>query len=126
MKPFPVSIDIKQGGNPNSINLNSKGVIPVAILTTPEFDASLVVADSIRFGPWEAPAVHYQLEDVDKDGDLDLILHFKTSETGIETDAIEANITGYSYDPLNRLLPPTVISIKGTDSVRIIPPKGKK
>ncbi len=126
VKPFPVSIDIKPGNNPNSINLNSKGVIPVAILTTPEFDASLVVADSIRFGPGEAAPVHYQLEDIDKDGDLDLILQFKTSETGIETDAIEASITGYSYDPLNRLPPPTVISIKGTDSVRIIPTGGKK
>jgi len=126
VKPFPVSIDIKPGRNPNSINLKSKGVIPVAILTTPEFDASLVVADSIRCGPGEASPVHYQLEDVDKDGDLDLILHFKTSETGIETDAIEASITGYSYDPFNRLPPLTVVSIKGTDSVRIIPTKGKK
>jgi len=126
VKPFPVSIDIKPGSNPNSINLNSKGVIPVAILTTPEFDASLVLADSIRFGPGEAPPAHYQLEDVDKDGDLDLILHFRTRLTGIESDATEASITGYSYDPLNRLIPPTAVSIKGTDSVRIVPPKGKK
>ena len=110
----------------SAINLNSKGRIPVAILTTPEFDASLVLADSIRFGPGEAPPAHYQLEDVDKDGDLDLILHFRTRLTGIESDATEASITGYSYDPLNRLIPPTAVSIKGTDSVRIVPPKGKK
>jgi len=35
-----VAIDIKPGSDPNAINPNSKGVIPVAILTTPEFDAT--------------------------------------------------------------------------------------
>lgn len=36
VKPFPVSIDIKPGSDPNSINLGSRGVIPVPMLTTPE------------------------------------------------------------------------------------------
>jgi hypothetical protein len=36
---FDVSIDIKPGSAPNSINPRSRGVIPVAILTTDTFDA---------------------------------------------------------------------------------------
>jgi len=37
-----VEIDIKPGSYPNSINLDSGRVVPVAILTTPDFDASIV------------------------------------------------------------------------------------
>jgi hypothetical protein len=37
-----VVTDIKPGDDPNDINLESKGNIPVAILTTEEFDAQLV------------------------------------------------------------------------------------
>jgi len=49
-----VSCDIKPGSDPNSINPKSKGVIPVAILTTPDFDASTVDPTSVMFGPGEA------------------------------------------------------------------------
>jgi hypothetical protein len=39
--PTPVTIDIKPGGYPNKINLSAGGVLPVAVLTTQNFDASL-------------------------------------------------------------------------------------
>jgi hypothetical protein len=48
-------IDIKPGSFPNSINPRSKGVIPVAILTTDTFDATTVDPLSVTFGPDEAP-----------------------------------------------------------------------
>jgi len=47
---LPVEIDIKPGSYPNSINPNSNGVIPVAILTTPSFDATTVDPLSVKFG----------------------------------------------------------------------------
>jgi len=47
----PVAIDIKPGSDPNSINLKSKGVIPVAILTTVDFDATTVDPGLVKFGP---------------------------------------------------------------------------
>ncbi|MBA7668279.1 hypothetical protein ES703_76389 [subsurface metagenome] len=116
LPPIQVEIDIKPGSDPNSINLKSKGLIPVAILTTPDFDASTVDPDTVAFGPNEAACVHWALEDVDGDGDIDLILHFKTQDTGINPGDTEATLIGYTYDPLNRLI--------GKDAVKIVP-KGK-
>ena len=40
--------DIKPGSNPNSINLGSGGVVPVAILTTATFDAADVDQASLE------------------------------------------------------------------------------
>ena len=108
-----VTIDIKPGSFPNSINPNSTGVIPVAILTTDDFDAATVDAETVRFGPAEAAAVHYALEDVDNDGDIDMILHFNTQDTGISPGDIEATLTGKTIDGTD---------IMGTDSVRTVPP----
>jgi hypothetical protein len=87
------SIDIKPGNYPNSINLNSKGVAPVAILTTPDFDASTVVADLVRFGSAGASPIKSALEDVDRDGDMDMILHFKTQDLGITCGDTEVTLT---------------------------------
>ncbi|MBN1188181.1 MAG: hypothetical protein JXA46_00360, partial [Dehalococcoidales bacterium] len=109
-----VPIDIKPGGTPNSIQPNSKGVIPVAILTTPTFDTRAVDPASIRFGPAGAVPDKYALEDVDKDGDIDLILHFKTRDTGIKSGDTEAVLIGRTKNGEH---------IKGTDSVSVVPPK---
>jgi hypothetical protein len=110
-----VAIDIKPGSFPNSINLGSNGVIPVAILGTDDFDATTVVPETVGFGPGDADPVHWALEDVDGDGDLDFIFHFKVQDTGIEADDTEATLKGNTEDK----------PIIGTDSVRIVP-KGKK
>jgi 2-keto-4-pentenoate hydratase len=65
-----VSIDIKPGSFPNSINPKSKGKTPVAILTTDSFDATTVDSSTVLFGATgnEAAPVHSALEDVDGDG----------------------------------------------------------
>jgi probable HAF family extracellular repeat protein len=112
-----VEIDIKPGSDPNPINPFSRGVIPVAILTTEDFDALTVDEDSVRFGPAEAEKRHKQahVEDVDGDGDLDLLLHFSTQETGIALGDTEACLTGQTYDG---------VPIMGCDSVRTVPPGG--
>lgn len=115
--PIEVVIDIKPSSFPNSINPDSKGVIPVAILGTEDFDASTVEPTTVGFGPGDALPVHWALEDVDGDGDLDLILHFKTQDTGISEGDTKATINGWTIDG---------IPISGTDSVRTVPPKGKK
>jgi len=108
--PEQVSIDIKPGSFPNSVNLKSNGVIPVAILTTSSFDATKVDPETVRFGRegWEAKPVHYALEDVDNDGDTDMILHFRTRETGIQPGDTTAKLTGRSF--------------YGTDTILIVPP----
>jgi hypothetical protein len=95
IRTLPV-IDIKPGSFPNSINPRSKGVIPVAVLTTSSFDATAVDPATVLFGPagTEATPVHSALEDVDGDGDADIILHFKTQDTGIVCGDTSASLTG--------------------------------
>jgi hypothetical protein len=105
-----LDIDIKPGSDPNSINLKSKGVIPVAILTTDSFDASQVDWETVSFGPDGASKSHAMghIKDVDEDGDLDLLLHFNTQETGITCGDTEATLTGETFSGE---------SITGSDSV---------
>jgi hypothetical protein len=82
-----VTIDIKPGSDRNPVNCNGKGngVIPVAILTTDGFDAQAVDCATVRFGPLGAYETHGKchLEDVDFDGDIDMMLHFRRNETGV-------------------------------------------
>jgi len=47
--PTLVYIDIKPGNDTNSINLKSKAVLPVAVLTTDDFDVSDIDPDTCLF-----------------------------------------------------------------------------
>ncbi|MGD2153794.1 MAG: hypothetical protein PVG79_11050, partial [Gemmatimonadales bacterium] len=86
--PIEVEIDVKPGGEDNPINLKSKGLIPVAILTTAGLDAGTINPATVTLGDEEGsdtPVAERRngtlaaaLEDIDVDGDFDLILHFET------------------------------------------------
>jgi len=107
---FSVNIDIKPGSDLNPINPSSKGVIPVAVLTTDTFDAMTLDPDTITFGPDGAELAHPpgHVEDLDGDGDLDFLLHFRTQETGIQCVDTEVSLWG---ETLNGM------SIEGSDSI---------
>jgi hypothetical protein len=77
--PIPLTIDVKPGSYRNPINLKSRGVIPVAILTTDDFDASQVDGASVRFAGVSAEHGGH-VEDVDGDGDIDWLGHFNTQD----------------------------------------------
>jgi hypothetical protein len=110
---IPVKIDIRPGSFPNTINPKSNGVIPVAILTTESFDASTVDPLSVRFGPKGAKEAHQKghLEDVNHDGEPDLVLHFRTQNTGIKCGDTSASLTGATLDG---------DPIQGTDSIMTV------
>jgi hypothetical protein len=88
------SIDIKPYSEINYINPHSRGKIAVAILTTAELDTSLIEANTVRFGSNKAQPVKYKMKDLNYDGYLDLVLKFKTRQTGIACGDSEAILIG--------------------------------
>src|SRR5260370_18338491 len=93
--PVRVTIDIKPGGYPNAINPRDKGVIPVAILSAPTFDARTIDPTSLRFGPGQAePANGVHIEDVNGDGLPDIVLQFPTTSSQIACSDTASFLTG--------------------------------
>jgi len=104
--PEEVDIDIQPWRDTNRIFLKGRGVVSVAILTTEDFDATEVDPETVRFGPGLARPLFSRiikrfpflaLRDVDRDGDRDMVLMFRTQETGIQAGDTSATLTGVSY-----------------------------
>jgi hypothetical protein len=111
-----VEIDIKAGGNPNTINLKSRGMVPVAVLTTQNFDATTVEPYSVAFAG--ASPVWWRWVDVDRDGDLDMLFHFRIQELiELDEESTEATLTGKTFEGT---------AFEGTDSVSIVSEGAKK
>lgn len=113
----PVDIDIKPGGFPNSINLGSNGSIPVAILSTATFNApSLVNRATLTFGRTgdEHSLLRSSIEDVNKDGRPDVVCLFDTQLAAFQPGDTVGVLKGLTN---------TGQPIRGTDSIRIVPPK---
>jgi hypothetical protein len=107
-------IDVKPCSDPNSINLKSKGVVPVAVLSTTEYDATLVDPVSVTFAG--ALPVRWATEDVcPYDGKDDMLFHFNTQELDLDENSTEATLTGVNIGGK---------PFHGTDTVNIVP-KGK-
>jgi hypothetical protein len=87
-----VSVDIKPGSDTNPVNLKSKGVIPVAVLGSSTFDVADIDVTTLMFlEAYPAHDLTYpatytdHLQDVNSDGYVDLVSHYRTQETGIES-----------------------------------------
>lgn len=95
-----VSTAIKAGDQSANVDPKSKGMIPVVIRTSEAFDAATVDVATVRFGATgtEAAPGRAVLEDVDQDGDMDMVLLFRTQETGIRHGISSASLTGKTSD----------------------------
>ena len=129
----------KPHSHPNSVNLKSS--VPLAVLTTMageygtplDFDATAIDPNSVRFGPGSvvfsesggAAESHgrghiedsYELDEVTRDGDSDMVLHFRAGDSGIQAGDTEACVKGTWLD--GQAQPHKFF---GCDSIRIVPP----
>ena len=99
-----INIDIKPGNStkPSPINPKSKGRIPVALLSSSEFDAVSADVGSLRFGPTgteaSAPRCNPKGRDVNDDGLLDLVCHFDNPTAAFSASDEEGMVTGKAGD----------------------------
>ncbi len=114
--PWQVTIDIKPGSYPNSINNNGHGVIPVAILSSIGFDATEVDPSTCSL---DGQTVRVRgknslahIEDVDGDGLDDLVIQIENSDDTYEEGDWDAVLTFETFDGT---------PYWGTDSIRIVP-----
>jgi hypothetical protein len=110
--PIPVTINIIPWCKENKIDLQSKGVIRVAVLSTPDFDVKQVHPKTVLFA--EAKPLCWMRMDVDRDGDKDLLLLFPIHDlklTEESTGAVLAVLTGKTLDGK---------SFEGKDMVQIV------
>jgi len=124
--PIEVQIDIKPGNEQNNINLKSKGVVPVAVLTSGEFVAATIDPATVLFAGVEP--IRWKLQDIDDDGDDDLMFHFRTQELELDQDSTEATLTAQTSQLAGPMTVQSIGSstVSGTDKVRIISSKKSK
>ena len=83
--PVRVTVDVKPGDTPTTLEPKRQGMVPIAILSTKDFDAAQIDIDTARAGATgvEATAFKHMLEDVDRDKDVDLLMLFRVADLGL-------------------------------------------
>lgn len=121
--PIGLLVDVRPGSDINPVNLKSKGVLPVAILTTDSFDPTVSVAEIgiadpelVELGAIPVPPTNFAIEDVNGDGVDDLLLFFSIPELvdagAIDSETTTLELSGTATDG-------TVLS--GSDVVSVVP-----
>jgi uncharacterized repeat protein (TIGR01451 family) len=136
----PIAINVRPGGSPNSINLNTDATL--AALTTRageyglpvDFDATTIDAATVLWGlranllnvatPAGAREMHgkghlersYELDERTVDADTDMVLHFKPSDSGLTSATTEGCLKGKFRGADGR-----TYTFFGCDSVRVVP-----
>ncbi|HUQ82694.1 MAG TPA: hypothetical protein VM076_16205 [Gemmatimonadaceae bacterium] len=121
-----VGIDVKPGSETNPINIGANGKLPVAVLTTPAFNAATLNVATVTLGNEigdETPVVvknngtrQASLEDVDGDGDVDLVLHFD-----VQTLLANGDLTPATTQLVLRGRTNAGVPVRGADGVTVVP-----
>jgi hypothetical protein len=112
--PIPVRIKIRPWSKVNKIDLNSKGFVRVAVLTTPDFDANDVDRNRVDFAG--ASPVCAKLVNVDRNKGKDLLLLFHIPDLNLPDDATDAKVKLRGWTKCDQ-------SFEGEDSVQVTPKK---
>lgn len=122
-----VPLDVTPGGTPNSVNLGSRGLLPVALLATATFDPRQVDPSTIRLGDGvgaDTPVAvrnsgtrRATVEDVNGDGRPDLVLMFAVPALVANGDLA----AGTTQLVLRAVLADGCTSVRATDTVRVVP-----
>jgi hypothetical protein len=121
-----VAVDIKPKSCPNPVSVRKKGVLPVAILGTADFDVTQIDPSTVKLNG--VAAQHYNIEDtatppVDSscttegaDGFADLVLMFDAQEilqtiNASDDDVLALKIRGYLTEEVGRT------AIRGSDEI---------
>ncbi|UCE87498.1 MAG: hypothetical protein JSU66_07230 [Deltaproteobacteria bacterium] len=117
---LPIQVDIKGGTSEAPFNLGSNGLMPVNIPTTEFFDA-VAEADvdtlAIVINGNSVYIVKSAYQDVDDDGDIDLVVHFDTQQlvdAGVDEFTTSLTLTGKTIQ--------TGMTMRGSDAIKIVPP----
>jgi hypothetical protein len=95
-QPIAVTISVKPGDSPTTLEPKRGGMVPIAILSKREFDATRADPATIKAGATgsEASIFRSASEDVDKDGHLDLLLLFRLPDLKLQCSDVEIRVTG--------------------------------
>ena len=119
----PVTIDIRPGSAVNPVNLGSQGILPVAVLTTRDFNARQFApemahltdaATDMAMGCAGAMAVRWAWDDVNGDRRPDLVFFFQIADLNFTSQTTAARFMAHgAYSG-------TTMHILGTDAVTVI------
>jgi hypothetical protein len=108
-----VDLDIQPGSESNSVRLEGRVLLPVAILGSESFDVADVDVTSLMFGPAGAAPAHAvgdHLGDVDADGLVDLVSHYRIEGAGFSADDARACVIVSAPDNM---------PLEGCDTIRL-------
>lgn len=116
--PTPVTVDIKPMSDPNGINNDGHGVIPVAILGSATLDVTTINPATVSLDGMlvkfkgKSMTAQASYKDYNYDGYLDMIVQIEDVDGAFTSGQTIGTVTGFFFDG-SRFI--------GTDSLKIVP-----